>query len=117
MDSLPLVTSGSYAGIDWSNSGWGNDEGIAWSAVFTCTGSPTPTPIAAQFVSESLGYGNGTKTAWTTTYPFADGSLTVFVDRLDQTAAATITSAAAGTFTLGFAPLSSELVEVTYRGR
>jgi len=60
-----------------------------------------PQPVT-DWISESLGYGNGTKTAWTTTWPFDDGSLTVFVDRLDQTSAATITSAAAGTFTLAF---------------
>ena len=75
-----------------------------------------PQPVT-DWISESLGYGNGTTTAFTTTWPFDDGSLTVFVDRLDQTSAATITSAAAGTFSLAFAPLASELVEVTYRGR
>jgi hypothetical protein len=51
---------------------------------------PTPTP-------------DGSTTTFSTAFPFADGSLKVYVDRLDQTAAVTSYDGAAGTFTLGFA--------------
>lgn len=65
---------------------------------------PTPTP-------------DGTTQDFTTTWPFADGTLEVFVDRLNQTAAVADQDAGAGTFTLAFAPKVGELVEVNYQGR
>lgn len=60
---------------------------------------------------------DGSTQEFTTTWPFADGSLQVFVDRLDQTSALVDTDPAAGTFTLGYAPKVGELVECNYQGR
>lgn len=53
----------------------------------------------------------------TTIHPFADGSLRVFVDNVDQTAAITTQDGATGTFTLAFTPRPSETVTVFYQGR
>ncbi len=50
-------------------------------------------------------------------YEFADASLRVFVDRLDQTGAVTSYDGAARTFTLAFAPVAGELVEAYGQGR
>jgi hypothetical protein len=62
---------------------------------------------------------DGTTVTFTlpTGYEFADGSLLVKVDRLDQTAAITSYDGAARTFTLGFAPKVGELIEVTGQSR
>ena len=65
-----------------------------------------PTPVA-----------DGTTTTFTLRYTFADGSLLVKVDRLDQTLAVTSYDGVAKTFTLGFAPKAGEKIEVTYQGR
>jgi len=64
---------------------------------------PTPTP-------------DGTTTTFTTSFPFAAGSLTVWVDRLNQTAAVVSQDNTTGEFTLGFAPQVGELVECDYQG-
>lgn len=53
----------------------------------------------------------------TTAFPFADGSLHVFVDDTDQTAKLTAQDGAAGTFTLGFTPTPTEVVTASYQGR
>ena len=74
------------------------------SGVWVFRDVPTPTP-------------DGTTTTFTTTYPFIDGSLEVFVDRLDQTPAVLSYDGAARTFTLGFAPQVGELVECNYQSR
>jgi hypothetical protein len=53
----------------------------------------------------------------TTVWPFANGTLKVFVDDTDQTGAITAQDGAAGTFTLGFTPFVGEVVTVEYVGR
>jgi hypothetical protein len=53
----------------------------------------------------------------TTLWPFANGTLKVFVDDTDQTGAITAQDGAAGTFTLGFTPFVGEVVTVEYVGR
>ena len=53
----------------------------------------------------------------TTSWPFATGSLQVFVDNLDETGAITAQDGATGTFTLGFSPTTTEVVTVFYLGR
>ena len=65
-----------------------------------------PTPVA-----------DGTTKTFTLAYTFADGSLLVKVDRLDQTLAVTSYDGVAKTFVLGFAPKTGEKIEVTYQGR
>jgi hypothetical protein len=65
---------------------------------------PTPTP-------------GGSTTTFSTAFPFPDGSLKVYVDRLDQTAAVTSYDGAAGTFTLGFAQGRASWLKVDYQGR
>lgn len=62
---------------------------------------PTPPP------------GGGNKT-FLTAYPFAEESLLVFVDGVDETSAVTSMSGSAKTFTLGFDPRSYEVVTVHY---
>lgn len=82
--------------------------------IFGCT-VEAPTPSVGSWVTESLGLGDGSTVAWVTTDAFVPGTLIVRVDHLDQTAAVTVTDASAGTFTLAFAPTSSEQVDVTYQ--
>lgn len=53
----------------------------------------------------------------TTAFPFADGSLQVFVDNVDQTAAIATQNGATGAFTLLFIPTTTEVVRVYYQGR
>jgi hypothetical protein len=53
----------------------------------------------------------------TTLWPFADGTLHVFVDNVEQTAKLVAQDGAAGTFTLGFTPTPTEVVTVEYLGR
>lgn len=60
---------------------------------------------------------DGTTTVFTTRWPYADGSLKVYVDNLDQTGAVTESDPATGEFTLAFAPRSDEVVRVWYLGR
>ena len=64
--------------------------------------TPTPTP-------------DGSTTTFTTAHPFVAGSLKVFVDNVDQTGAISSQDAAAGTFTLAFAPKVGEQVTVNYQ--
>ena len=61
--------------------------------------------------------GDGTTTTFTTRCPFADETLHVKVDNLNQDAAVASYDGAAGTFTLGFAPVAGEQVTVNYLGR
>ncbi len=53
----------------------------------------------------------------TTVFPFADGTLHVFVDQVEQTDKLVAQDGAAGTFTLGFTPTPTEVVTVEYLGR
>ena len=50
-------------------------------------------------------------------YEFADGSLRLYDNRLDQTAAVTSYDGAARTFTLAFAPWTGDLIEAYGQGR
>jgi hypothetical protein len=60
---------------------------------------------------------DGLVTTFTTLHPFADGSLHVYIDHVDETAAVTSYDGACGDFTLNFAPRSWETVLVSYQGR
>ncbi len=93
-----------------------NCRSVAMSFLnFGCTDNP---PLSGQFVYDEVPTpaADGTTTTFTLAWPFADGSLLVLVDRLDQTAAVTSYNGAAGTFTLAFAPKTGELIQVTYQG-
>jgi len=87
---------------------------------FASTAGVTP-PLSGQQFGPVLPVEtpNGVTTTFTLPagYEFADGSLRVYVDRLDQTAAVLSYDGAARTFTLGFAPKTGELVEVYAQGR
>jgi hypothetical protein len=83
----------------------------------TCDESDNP-PMPGQTVyRETIGVGDGVTTTFTTSHPYADGSLTLLVDLLDQTGAVTSFDGATGDVTLGFAPAVGELVQATYQGR
>lgn len=58
---------------------------------------------------------DGSTTTFDVGFAFAAGSLTVFVDNLNQTAAVTDQDPAAGTFTLAFAPDASEQILVNFQ--
>lgn len=90
---------------------WGY-AGVVWTPKASVP--PQPSQPVNQ---ETVGTGDGATTTFTTGFPFADGSLKVFVDLLDQTAAVTSQDGATGSFTLGFAPKPGEQVTVTYQGR
>lgn len=79
---------------------------------------PCPPPAPGQWV-----YGEtptpapgGGRRLFFTAFPYATGSLQVFVDQIDQTAAVTETNPATGSFTLAFDPRASEVVTVNYQG-
>jgi hypothetical protein len=59
----------------------------------------------------------GPPAVYQTAWPYADGSLRVFVDNLDQTAAVVETDPETGEFTLAFTPTSTERIRVYYQAR
>jgi hypothetical protein len=75
-------------------------------------GAPAPGQENARPEVATMTGANGT-----TLWPFANGTLKVFVDDTDQTGAITAQDGAAGTFTLGFTPFVGEVVTVEYVGR
>lgn len=89
-------------------------------AAFICSGSDNP-PTPGEWFYDVIPTPVADGTTKTFTLPagreFADGSLIVKVDRLDQTAAVTAYDGALRTFTLAFAPKVGELVEVSGQGR
>lgn len=78
-----------------------------------------PAPAAGQPVENelSLTQPDGSTLIFFTKYPYADGSLRVFVDNLNQTAAVTESDPTTGEFTLAFAPRADEVVRTYYLGR
>jgi hypothetical protein len=109
--------SGSYSASANNDSGWAN-EWFMGTLAFWCAGSDEP-PSTGQWVYNEIpspAPGGGI-TTFTTNWPFADGSLTVFVDNVDQTAAVTSYDGVTGSFTLAFDPRSFEVVTVQYQGR
>lgn len=108
-----LSTSGSYAPT--TTFAWSGTPGYATQTVaFICSAGDSP-PAPAQWKyneTVTMSGANGT-----TAFAFADGSLSVFVDNIDQTAAITSYDGVAKTFTLAFAPRPFETVLVQYQGR
>lgn len=66
---------------------------------------------------EYIAMGDGTTRDFRTAQPFVDGSLTVYVDGIDQTGALASQDGAAGTFGVRFAPSRGEQVEAGYQRR
>lgn len=91
-------------------------EDVPWAMrTVDFTGSVSNPPSPGQWVYDEVVSMAGA--VGTLDYPFADGSLTVKVDLLDQTDAITAQDGVAGTFTLGFTPGAGEVVTATYQGR
>lgn len=128
--NIPTVTT--YTGTFATPGALSNPLGHAWLQILHNDIAPglvdidfwidpvgwvTPTvqpPAPGQWVLGeviTMSGANGT-TAW----PFAAGSLTVYVDNLDQTPSVTAQDGAAGTFTLAFTPTTGEVVTVKYQG-
>lgn len=98
-----------YEGIDLLN------EWYLYECVPTTAEPPAPGQwVYYETVNETP---DGSIRTFTVDWPYADGTLTVYVDRLDQTAAVTSYDGAAKSFTLAFAPETGELVEASYKGR
>jgi hypothetical protein len=78
-----------------------------------------PPPSSGQWVYNEIptpAPGGGNRVFYTA-FPFADGSLSVFVDNVDETAAVTSYDGVTGSFTLAFDPRSFEVVTDQYQGR
>jgi hypothetical protein len=108
-------------GWSWTQAGLSFYVGVnpvnTWTA-YECVADDTPPPPGTWvFRDVPTPTPDGSTVTFTTTYPFIDGSLEVFVDRLDQTPAVLSYDGAARTFTLGFAPQTGELVECNYQAR
>ena len=107
-------TSGTYD----INPVWTCAGGSKWASVtmaFYCSGSASSCPAAGVWrLAESP---TMTGPDGETACPFADGSLHVFVDQVEQTNGLVAQDGAAGTFTLGFTPTPTEVVTVDYQGR
>jgi hypothetical protein len=105
------TTSGTYS-IATDSTGSGCQRGfLGFVVAFECDAGSTP-PGALQIVRGEVITMVGD--TGTTNFPFAPGSLEVFVDNTDQTAAIIDQDPAAGTFQLGFTPTPTELVVVNY---
>lgn len=72
-------------------------------------------PLSGQSVlNETVGVGDGTTTVFFTDWPYAPGSLQVFINGIGHLA--TESDSETGEFTLSFAPTSSETIVVSYQG-
>lgn len=114
------LTSGTYATTQGLSGFAANFGGWGGEAMIFVGGSTVDNPPApGQWVyneTPTPAPGGGTVTFFTA-YPFSDGSLSVFVDLVDQTAAITSYNGATGSFTLAFDPRSWETLIVQYQGR
>ena len=111
-------TSGSYTPGTTLDNPNGGDGYAAQTAVFVCSGSSDPPPTGQWIYNETpTPAPGGGRVTFSTAWPFADGSLHVWVDQVDQTAAIVSFDGAAGTFTLAFDPRSDEAITVSYQGR
>ena len=110
-------TSGSYTvGSTGNINGTGDTAAVIGIALY-CTGTDNP-PMPGQWVGINppeyvvMSGVNGT-----TAFAFADGSLRVFYDNVEQTAAIVSYDGAAKTFVMAGAPLPGWQVRVEYQGR
>lgn len=91
------------------NGGWAVE-----SVAFSCANSNSP-PSPAQWVGPVVITMTGD--AGTFPFPFADGSLTVWVDDTDQTAKLVSYDGTTGAFQLGFTPTPTEVTKARAQGR
>jgi hypothetical protein len=94
---------------------WNHNNG--WASLtygIDCDTSTNP-PLSGQEVGPETVVMTGD--SGTTAWPFADGSLRVYVDDTDQTTKITSADGATGDFTLAFTPTPTETVVVWYQGR
>jgi hypothetical protein len=107
-------TSSTIAGAGFNFGGWG---GLA--LVFAGSAAVNPTPPGDEVPTEVPTYDpDGPAYTFKTLGPFADQTLRVYVNRLDQTAAVLAYDGLCGTFQLAFDPLAKGwLLEVRYVGR
>jgi hypothetical protein len=112
--------SGSYAPVGTATVNPGQDTpyGGLTIALTAAAGTSEP-PLPAQWVynqTPTPAPGGG-RTMFYTLHPYADHSLRVYVDQMDQTSALTESNAEIGEFDLAFDPRSDEAITVYYQGR
>lgn len=114
-------TSGSYTvGSTGNINGTGDTAAVA-AVAFYCSGSDEPPGTGQEIPSEFVAYGDGVTTTFYTHFPYAPGSLKVWVDGHPILLGLTETNPATGAFTLDFAPLGpqgdspAERVTATYQ--
>lgn len=93
-----------------------NSTGIRTGLVLAVLCEPAPAPRVGDQAPPAppKEAPDGTRTTFTTEYPYAPGSFRVLVDRIDATDQVTGGDPATGTFTLSFAPEADEQIEVYY---
>lgn len=104
--------SGSY-----NPSGTSDNAGGAWGGqtlAFVTDDEPA-TPVQGQPVTETA-TGDGVTTSFTTSHPYAPGSLVVTVNGINVDDAVTETDPAAGTFTFDTAPPDTSEIVIRYLG-
>lgn len=104
----PAFTSATGSQVVFDDHSYG-----AITIALLCSAADSP-PEPAQWVYGEIVTMSGS--TGTTAFDFADGSLRVWVDDIDQTAALVSSNGAAGTFVLSFVPTSTEQVKVDYQG-
>jgi hypothetical protein len=114
--------SGSYAPTCSNPSGFGGSGWDMTTIALWCTGTSNPPAPAQPVPAEFIANGDGTTTLFHTFYPYAPGSLKVFVDGHPIVLGLTETDPSTGAFTIDFAPLgasgdtAAEKVTATYQG-
>lgn len=112
----PFDTVGKIT-IAQAASGGDGDLHVELPDIEVVTGCDLPTPDAYQVVPpELVGTGDGTTTSFTTLFPYAPGSLRVWIDNLTKFEDVTEIDPATGAFDVTPAPKNGEVVRVTYKG-
>jgi hypothetical protein len=95
---------------------WGGFTTFGW-ATYECLGGGATVPPSPGQVNTRPEVVTMTGPDGTTLWPFANGTLKVFVDDVEQTAKLVSQDGATGDFVLGFTPTPTEVVTVEYVGR
>lgn len=113
--AYPTPTVGSTSFAIQSSPASGNSRGSA-NMVILFTGECDQVSTPGQPVEQEIPTPapDGTQTTFFTAGPYVAGTLRVFVDDTNQTAAVTAESPDLGQFTLAFAPTSTEVIKVNY---
>ncbi len=95
-----------------SSSEWHIDWIQVLAGMWCCANEP----VAGQYVNDIIvGYGNGTAVYSVPSTAYTPGSLRVWVDGLEQTAAVTESDPTTGEFDLSFTPDDTELITASYQ--